>query len=103
MPLKPYVDPSEPLTPRFIREQLKELKAHIGCIEGHLADARRRHRRIDTTNRQFGDLEYHLWQIALHSSFIRCKMDLTADRSGSDGKGKQFHEFKDGSLWKCYE
>jgi len=100
--MKPYVDPSIPLKPQSLKEQIREIRAHLGCLEEHLADAKRRHRKLNTGNGSYDEVEYHCHQIALHNAFIRCKLDLRKDKSGYDGQGAQFGRLADGSLYKCY-
>lgn len=90
------------LKPKFLREQIKEIRNHLNNLEYYLDYQVARHRKLDDGNGTYDPVQYPMFQIMLHSGIIRSRLNMSKTAEGADGKGKQFCELQDGSLMKCY-
>lgn len=90
------------LKPKFLREQIKEIRAHLNNLERYLDRRVAAHRKLDDGNGTYDPVQYSMFQIMLHCGIIRSQLDMSKTAEGADGKGKQFCELKDGSIMKCY-
>lgn len=90
------------LKPKFLREQIKEIRTHLNNLDQYRDKQVRRHKKLDDGNGTYDPIAYSVFQIMLHCGIIRSQLDMSKTAEGADGKGKQFCELKDGSLMKCY-
>ena len=90
------------LKPKFLRQQIKEIRTHLNILEYYLDHQVSMHRKLDDGNGTYDPVQYSIFQVMLHSGIIRSRLNMSKTTEGADGKGKQFCELKDGSLMKCY-